>query len=42
MLVAVVVPRYGLLVAIVSVLASCVVGFVASTSHGNRATQAAL
>jgi hypothetical protein len=41
-LAAVVVPQYGLLVAIVSVLASCVVGFVASTRHGNTATHAAL
>lgn len=39
---AVVAPQYGLLVGIVSIIASCVVGFVASTRHGNTPTPAAL
>lgn len=35
-------PQYGLLVGIVSLMASCVVGFVASMRHGNAPTHAAL
>jgi uncharacterized membrane protein HdeD (DUF308 family) len=41
-LAAVVAPQYGLLVGIVSLMVSCIVGFVASTRHGNTATCAAL
>lgn len=41
-LAALVAPQYGLLVGIVSLVVSCIVGFVASTRQGNTATHAAL
>jgi hypothetical protein len=39
---AVVAPQYGLLVGIVSIMATCVVGFAASTRRGSTTTHAAL
>ena len=41
-LAAVAAPQYGLLVGIVSIMASCVIGFVLSTRHGSTTTHATL